>query len=194
VSIEIKPKRLLGGSWTEGYALHVHMLSSAFIGYDGAGHPRFDSTRSPVGELLFRLKYRDDKTAIDDLADAAARFLASWAPPVDGIVAVPPSLQRAHQPVLAVALAISKRTGILLLESCLTKTKATPQLKDIVEYDKRKEALDKAFSVDAQQTRGKKLLLFDDLFGSGATVSYIAAELTNKGGASAVYLLTLTTK
>ena len=107
---------------------------------------------------------------------------------------VPPSLTRRNQPVIAVATALAERAGIPLLAECLSKVKQTPQLKDIFEYDKRTEALKDAFSVAAEQTTGKTLLLFDDLFGSGATVSHIVEVLKNHGGATAVYLLTLTTK
>jgi predicted amidophosphoribosyltransferase len=55
------------------------------------------------------------------------------------------------------------------------------------------EVLEGAFSVSPEHTKGKKLLLFDDLYGSGATVSAIT-ELLKGQGAAAVYLLTLTTK
>jgi competence protein ComFC len=194
LSVEISPRRLRGGPWTEGYALHIHMLSSSFVGYDEFGHARFDNLRSPVGELLYQLKYRSDQTAVDQLAEAAADFLKTWKPPVEGIVPVPPSLTRRNQPVIAVATALAERAGIPLLAECLSKVKQTPQLKDIFEYDKRTEALKDAFSVAAEQTTGKTLLLFDDLFGSGATVSHIVEVLKNHGGATAVYLLTLTTK
>jgi predicted amidophosphoribosyltransferase len=170
------------------------MLSSTFIGYDQNGHPRFDSVRSPVGELLYKLKYQHDQTAVDQLAEAAEGFLKSWKPPIDAIVPVPPSLARRNQPVIAVATALAERMQIPLWASCLAKVKQTPQLKDIVEYDKRTEALKDAFSVAPEQTTGKKLLLFDDLFGSGATVSHIVEVLKKQGGANAVYLLTLTTK
>jgi len=37
-------------------------------------------------------------------------------------------------------------------------------------------------------------LLFDDIYGSGATVGHIAEVLKRDGRAKAVYLLTLTTK
>ncbi len=194
MSVEIKPKRLQGGPWTEGYALHIHMLSSTFVGYDQNGHPRFDSVRSPIGELLYKLKYQQDKTAIDQLAEAAEGFLKTWKPPIDAIVPVPPSVDRRDQPVLAVARALAERMEIPLWASCLSKIKKTPQLKDIVEYDKRMEALKDAFTAAPEETAGKSLLLFDDLFGSGATVSHIVQVLKNQGGAKAVYLLTLTTK
>ena len=51
-----------------------------------------------------------------------------------------------------------------------------------------------AFNVAVELTKGKSLLLFDDLHGSGATVGHIVEVLKDPGGAKAVYLLTLTTK
>jgi predicted amidophosphoribosyltransferase len=56
------------------------------------------------------------------------------------------------------------------------------------------EALKDAFTASPEQAAGKTLLLFDDLYGSGATVGHIVEVLKNQGGAKAVYLLTLTTK
>ena len=194
MSVEIKPRRLQGGPWTEGYALHIHMLSSSFVGYDQYGHERFNNLRSPIEELLYKLKYQQDQMAVDQLAEAAEGFLKTWNPPIEAIVPVPPSLTRRNQPVIAVATALAERAHIPLWTSCLSKVKKTPQLKDIVEYDKRTEALKDAFAVEQEQTAGKELLLFDDLYGSGATVSHIVEVLKNQGGAKAVYLLTLTTK
>jgi len=78
MSAEIQPRRLQGVPWTEGYALHIHMLSSSFVGYDQNGHARFDSLRSPIGELLYKLKYQRDQTAVDQLAEAAEGFLKTW--------------------------------------------------------------------------------------------------------------------
>jgi hypothetical protein len=74
VSIEIHP-HTLRGPWDGGYALDVHIVSSEFLGYDGAGQARFDSARSEVGDLLYRLKYRNDQTALEPLVEAAADFL-----------------------------------------------------------------------------------------------------------------------
>ena len=44
------------------------------------------------------------------------------------------------------------------------------------------------------ETKGKRLLLFDDLYGSGATVRTITGALMKQGGAKSVHLLTLTKK
>ena len=194
MSIGINPRRLQGGPWADGYALDVHMLSSSFIGNNQFGRPMFDNKRSAVGELLYQLKYRHNQGTADQLAEAAVRFIRTWRPPIEMIVPVPPSIQRAVQPVMAVATALAARLAIPFCTDCLAKVKQTPQLKDVTEYDKRTEALKDAFTVVPEQTTGKNLLLFDDLFGSGATVSHIVEVLKTQGHASAVYLLTLTTK
>jgi competence protein ComFC len=194
MSIEINPRRLKGGPWADGYALDRHTLGSAYIGDNQFGKPMFDTQRSPAGELLYQLKYRQDKTAVHQLAEAAAAFYRRWKPPVDLMVPTPPSVTRKDQPVIDVAFALAELLEMPLSLSCLSKVKQTPQLKDIVEYDKRTEALQDAFNVRPDESTGKTLLLFDDLFGSGATARHIVEVLIKQGGAKAVYLLTLTTK
>lgn len=112
---------------------------------------------------------------------------------MDAIVPVPPSnTARKRQPVMDLCTALSERIGIRLCESCLSKVKSTAQLKDVFDFAKRAEILKDAFAVNPEKTRDKRLLLFDDLYRSGATVSTIARLLTGRGDASAVYLLTLT--
>ena len=59
----------------EGYALDLHTTSSTFLGYDGYGHPQFETVRSELGELLYKLKYRADPSAVDSIAETAAGFL-----------------------------------------------------------------------------------------------------------------------
>ena len=191
--MEIKPRKLQG-PWDGGYALDIHIVSSSFLGYDGAGHARFDSVRSPIGELLYRLKYQSDRAAVEPLAETAATFLRTRRKVIDAIVPVPPSNVRAIQPVKLIVNAMSERLQIPVCTSCLSKIRKTPQLKDISEYHKRVEALEGAFSVSPEHTKGKRLLLFDDLYGSGATVSAITELLKGPGEAAELYLLTLTTK
>jgi predicted amidophosphoribosyltransferase len=106
---------------------------------------------------------------------------------------VPPSnTRRKHQPVIAVAEALSTTLRVPICEGCVTKVKSTAQLKDVFDYAQRTEILKDAFAVDTEKTEGKRLLLIDDLYRSGATVSAIAQLLTGQGAARAVYLLTLT--
>lgn len=196
--VETKP-RILHGPWVAGFALDWHTLRSVPIGPNASGHMQFDTTRPPVGQLLYDLKYgvrtTEQKQGIaNDLADTAARFVRhTWQVAADAIVPVPPSNSRAVQPVALVAQALAGRLGMLLCTKCVVKLKRTPQLKDIKDYHQRRDLLKDAFSADPQLCAGKTLLLFDDVHGSGATVGHIA-DVLKSAGAQAVYLLTLTTK
>ncbi len=101
-------EREIKAAWKQGYALDVQTTSSVFVGYSETGHARFDTTRSEVGELLYKLKYQADKSAVDPLAAAAVSFLVRWKPGVDLMVPVPASTVRAVPSVLLVAQAIVK--------------------------------------------------------------------------------------
>ena len=171
----------------------IHYLAP-ILGDDEYGHPGFSTTRSPVGELLYQLKYRQDKTASDQLAQAAAEFCRStWRLKVDAIIPVSPTQARKVQPVLAVDEALADLLHVPLCAG-LKKVKRTLQLKDLTDYHERLEALHDAFVIDPSQTKGKRLLLFDDLYGSGATVRTIVDALTRHGDVKSVHLLTLTKK
>lgn len=188
--VEVHPRKL-AGPWTMGYALDFQTSSSTFIGYNAFGHPEFDTRRPPVGELLYQLKNRGDATAIEPLAQAAAAFIKEWS--IDSIVPIPPSnTARKRQPVIEVAGEISKRKGVPLCEGCIKKVKNTGQLKDVFDRAKRDEILAGAFAVDRRQAQGQRLLVFDDLYRSGATAAAVTRLLLSDGGAAEVYLLTLT--
>ena len=190
--VKIDPM-LLQGPWTDGRVLErQHTLSSDFLGYDSNGNPQFDTKRSELGELVFRLKNRNDKKALDSIADTAVEFLRSWNPPFDLIVPVPASRQRAgFQPVVEIAKAIGERLSKPVATTAISKGKSTPELKNVFEYQRRLELLDGAFDVDAQTVENRRVLLVDDLFRSGATAA-AATKALLAGGAVAVYLLAMT--
>lgn len=130
---------------------------------------------------------------IPEIIEAEATFVVKWKISIDAIVPVPPSnIRRANQPVMAIAKGLSMALGVPLCDGCVTKNKSTAQLKDVFDFNKRAEILSGAFGVDMKKTGGKRLLLLDDLYRSGATASAIAQLLTGQGAARAVYLLTLT--
>ena len=192
MAIEIHPRKLRG-PWYDGFALDAHTSASTFLGYNAFGHPQFETQRPPIGDLLFRLKNRGDLTAVEPIAEAAAEFLRTWGIKADAMIPVPSSnAARKRQPVLEVANAITAKTGIPICVKCISKVKSTGQLKDIFERAKREKILADAFAVDSAQTQGKRVLVFDDLYRSGATAGAITRLLLDKGAASQVYLLTLT--
>jgi len=72
------------------------------------------------------------------------------------------------------------------------KVKSTPQLKNVGDFGERERILSDAFTVNTKETSGKRALLFDDLYRSGATMSAVARLLKSGGQAGAVFVLALT--
>lgn len=60
------------------------------------------------------------------------------------------------------------------------------------DYDERTRLLAGAHTVDKAQVQGRKVLLFDDLYRSGATMNAITAALYDDGAAADVFALTIT--
>lgn len=110
---------------------------------------------------------------------------------LDGILPVPPSKSRTFQPVIQVARGISSELQIPLCEDFLIKVKETPELKNVYDYQKRLELLKDAFAAKNLSFKGKNVLLFDDLYRSGATLNAITRVLSEKGMVSKVYVLAL---
>lgn len=192
MSVEIHPKQLKG-DWDDGYALDVHTVESTYIGDNEFGRPMFDSKRSALGELLYQLKYRNDKAAIGPIVETVAEFLKAWEIQPHLIVPMPPSNpSRPSQPVIEIARALSGALGITLCEKCVLKTQSTPQLKNVYDFAERERILRDAFTVNQKATGGKRVLLLDDLYRSGATMNAVARVLKSSGKAAAVYVLALT--
>jgi competence protein ComFC len=72
------------------------------------------------------------------------------------------------------------------------KVRETSQLKDVFDFDERARMLDGVFQVDSGLVAGKTLLVFDDLYRSGATLNAVTSVLYDQGGAKNVLALTLT--
>lgn len=186
---KINPRKI-DGPWKDGYALDQHSLKSEYVGDNEFGHPQFETTRTEVGELLFKLKYRNDQNAIADLADAAAAYIAKWKPDIDLIIPVTPSKVRAKQPVFLVGAEIAKRIKVPFSSDYVTRREALPELKN-VSREERVKLLKGAHDIQKDKVKGRKILLFDDLFQSGSTMSAITAALLD-AGAKQVVALTLT--
>jgi competence protein ComFC len=188
--IVMHPKEIRG-SWDQGYVLDVHTISSTMIGYNEFGYPEFDTLRSELGEMVYRLKYKGDKGVIAPVVETIGEFVKNWGINLDAIVPMPPSKQRSFQPVLEIAGELARVMNLPLHTDSLKKTKPTQQMKDVGDFGARVAALQAVFVSD-EALAGKPVLLFDDLFQSGATMNVAARTLKGQGRVRSVYALALT--
>src|SRR4030042_3584837 len=179
--VEINPKRI-AGSWTEGFAFDFHTLSSKYIGDNEYGHPQYDTKRSEIGELLYKLKYREDESVLGDLVTTVSQFIKSTNWPVDLIVSVPPSRKgRQFQPVPPLALGIGRTLVIDVCVDSVVKVKDTPELKNVFDFEERMRILKDGFQIRDPVVAGNSILLFDDLYRSGATLNTVSSLLQGEG-------------
>ena len=184
--------RKIRGPWAEGYVLDLHTISSIVIGYNEFGHAQFDTQYSEIGALLNRLKYHNDRSTLDELIVAAVSFIRSWQIEFSTIVPVPPTkTYRTFQPVLALAGEIANQCKVPMLKSAIRKAKQIPELKNVYDAEERKRLLKGAFEANADVINGQDILLVDDLYRSGATMSAITEGLL-ASGASNVYAFAFT--
>ena len=187
-AVKINPLKLLG-PWVEGYVLDFHSISSTPT---GDPYYRFDTKYTELGARVYRLKYREDKIVMGDIIDTAEEFIKGWKPPVDCVVAAPPSLTRGSQPVAELARELATRLGLPCCEDAVVKVKATPAMKNILDWSERQKVLREALQAGPGDVKGKSVLLLDDIVESGSTLR-LAAEVLLEGGAGrAVYALALT--
>ena len=173
---KINPRKI-DGPWTDGRVLDLHSTGSEFVGYDEYGHEQFDTRRTEVGELLYRLKYRSDASALDEIGATAEDFIRSWGVTFDEVVPAPPTRFRRVQPLHQIADELSTRFGVPVVKAITKKAAGAAELKNLREYHERHAVLEGALTVDARNIAGKRVLLVDDLIRSGATLSAVARAL-----------------
>lgn len=180
------------GPWQAGIVLDWHTVASQVIGQNEFGYPIFDNTRSEIGELLYQFKYRNDQNAFQQIVRATIEYLGDKVKgKIDVILPVPPSNPaRTVTSQIAQGLANGLRVGFS--GTALKKTKNTSELKSVTDPEERKKALEGAFKADKQQLEGKSVLLVDDVYRSGATLSAAAEVVTRQGRAKVVYVLAIT--
>ena len=120
---------------------------------------------------------------------------AEFMPLIDAVIAVPLHwrrlLKRGYNQSQILADNVSQRFGRPLLTRCLCRTAPTPS-QTSVSREKRMQHLRGVFAVRRpEMTRGKTLLLIDDVLTTGATCAECSRVLTQNGQAKAVYVATV---
>ena len=95
---------------------------------------------------------------------------------MDLIIPVPPSNKnRNYQPVYEIGESLSQEYGVSFIKNALSK-KSSTQLKNITDTDERERILKKSISLKSGlDFSGKKVLVIDDLYRSGATLKAVTS-------------------
>ena len=187
------PIQVLKGNWRLGWALDLHTISSSYV-----AEGEFDTEYTEIGQMLYKLKYKNDKSQIQPIADKLHEFFQDRraTPFISSIIPVPPSNEdRRFQPVTVLADALGKKLGIIVLHDYIQKIKITRTLKSVETQAAKEKLLRGVFKLnpDIEPERvGKNVLLFDDLYQSGATLREITKTLNNEKYLRSIYVLTVT--
>ncbi|MFQ6091588.1 MAG: RecQ family ATP-dependent DNA helicase [bacterium] len=178
-----RPKPLKG-LFDQGYALD---FNSRFVGSEWK--------RTEMGDLVHRFKYELKREVVGALVEKVTEFLRRHRDflKVDYIVPVPPSIKdRPYDPVLLLTEELNNKTKIPAGFDILKKVRTTFPQKDFENEVLKRKNVAGAFRIEKKNlVRDKKILIFDDLYDSGATVNECTKELKG-AGANKVYVLTLT--
>ncbi|CAC42012.1 ComF family protein [Listeria monocytogenes] len=181
----------LTGNWDEGYALDHHVLSSTCLGENEYGNLIFDTTRSELGQCLYELKYQQKRDKITDIGEIIEPLLKEidLENKVDYIIPVPSSTQRDFQPVDVICEKVSEIINKDICCGVLNKNSSN-QSKNLTLEDKKKLVgtieRKKMFLVEAN------VLLVDDLYQSGQTLTECVNVLRNDKNIKNIYVLCMT--
>jgi len=188
--MRINPVRL-NGPWDKGYALDIHTVSSTYIGDNAYGHPEFENEYSDMGQLLHSFKYRGKYSSLSDIIELTTPFINSWDAlnDVGFVIPVPPSKSRPYQPTLEIAREIALLLNAGYSDEILIKLPSV-ESKGLAAEDKHQ--IQGSIIKTAQATQEHDMLLVDDLYKSGATISECVRLLREDPKINKIYVLTMT--
>ncbi len=180
----------------------VHDMGEGFLSAEAiADPPPFERARAAAaysgvaGRMVQGLKYHDRTDLAPWMARWMARAGAELVQDADLVVPVPLHWQRffarKFNQSAELARALSGLTGLPFSPSALKRVKGTRRQVGL-ERSQREENVRAAFRVPAEaeiEIAGRRVLLVDDVYTTGATVR-AAAKALKKGGAGAVDVLT----
>jgi len=180
----------IDGNWNKGYVLDRHILKSVPKGENVYGHMQFDTTRTELGELLYQFKNQGKYDCINDIMELVKPFLDSWKElkEVDIVLPVPSTKFRSYQPSEEIAQEVAKHLNVNYLSNVLENVGST-QAKNI---PKTKRSLKGSIKTTIKATKPHTILLVDDLFDTGSTISECVSVLKEDPKLKKIYVLAMT--
>lgn len=180
----------LEGIWDKGVAFDFHIEESTHLGVDESGRNRFDTKRTQMGELVYQLKYKRDRDAAKQIVELLTSLRGIEK--INVIVPCPATKNRPWQPVEEIAKELGKKYGIPIINA-LKKDDSNSQIKDIDDPAERQKLLIESIKLtDDYDFSDKNVLLLDDLYQTGSTLSICTSVLKDQAKAKRVSVLTMT--
>jgi len=152
---------------------------------------------SVVGTALRLLKYSNKTVMAKPLAELMIDALPVFFGMEDYDYIIPVPLhkkrrrERGYNQVELIGEELSRTTGIPMEAKCLVKTKDTER-QEVLSGKERLDNVKGCFDItDPSRTERKRILLIDDVFTTGATVTELTKVLLRKGKAKYVDVFTL---
>ncbi|EKD67614.1 MAG: phosphoribosyltransferase, partial [uncultured bacterium] len=145
-----------------------------------------------IGKIIHTLKYdvaEDILGSIETIVDRFVSAYTQYIPSVDMILPVPLHkkrfAERGFNQAFLIARILATHTDIPLFSRILIRKRDTPHQAQLDREGRLKNVVD-AFSISAPEAiRGKRILLVDDVYTTGATMQ-TCAEVILSAGASSV--------
>lgn len=182
----------INGPWKQGYAFDIHTIESTYTGDNEFGRPTFDTKRSPMGQCVYELKYGQHLPILDKIVEMIItdRSFNNFIHDIDIIIPVPPSNKfRRIQPVLVCSQKVAEKFNKDIRCDIINSTNRE-ELKNAVTA-KKYDTIKSSITVNDEIKKTKRLLIFDDVFDSGSTLSAITNTFIEKGYCH-IYVFTLT--
>ena len=180
------------GLWDKGFSLSLHTLESYISGYDRYGEPIIYTKRTPIGEAIYKLKYRGDHSVVDSLVDTLKYGLDILGVNTKVLIPTPSSDDNKPSILYIIAEKLSNKYGYIAIKAL--RIKGGKSVKDIATFSERVKELEGRVTVKESVSdliEGKHIILLDDVFRSGATLS-VATRKLKEHGAAYVYAITFT--
>lgn len=175
------------GVWDEGFVIDNHMQKSVFLGYDKYGKEIFENTRTEIGELIYRFKYKKDIKCLSKIINIVQFALnkSELKDKFDLIIPVPPSNKnRKFQPVFEIAKEVAKCYGKECRIDILSK-ESNLQVKD--GYN----VCGKIRQINCFE-KISNILVIDDLYSTGMTLNEVCKIIKKDRKVRKIYCLVMT--
>ncbi len=150
----------INGPWRQGFAISFHKSNA-------------DGDRTPIGELLYQLKYHKKYSLAAEIAKLAAGFYEIWAPGCTLVVPAPSSKDRQFQPTTAVSEILARTINLPCDCTAIVRTRKIPEIKH-TSYADRIKMIAGIHEANPDMRGGHSVLLVDDIYDTGATMTDVA--------------------